>query len=465
MSDRNRGQDRNIQLQQNLDPYLTVHEPGSADRIRLVRLALHEVLRSSPFRSSTQCQKLLTYLVDKSLAGRDELLRERVIGAEVFGREPDYDAANDPIVRARAAEVRKRLAQYYLSPGSVQPRVRIEIPSGHYRVRFEFAVGDGGSSRTDLPAAPTQSAAAELPEGEPSATVVPAGGPVLVPLAAKSVRRRPRWIPPSIVAGCVAVALLAAGLAFRTLRPATPAAFDQFWSPAMKSQMPVIIYSGTNVVYRLSPAFLDQYRKSHHLENNGPEFAVDLKSAGPLRPEDFLPSTNAYVTVGDISAFTAITSMLAQHRKPYELRYAADISPGDLHSGPTVLVGAFNNRWTLDVTNPLRFAFAGGDTIRDKVTGRSWSVRVKPDGSTTDDYAIVSRLLSADGRETIMTAAGIGQYGTQAASEFLSSPAKIAEFSRTAPAGWERMNLQIVLHILVVDDVPGSVDVVATHSW
>jgi hypothetical protein len=431
----------------------------------IVRQAMQEVLGSSPFRSSAQCQKLLTYLVEKSLAGRDELLRERVIGAEVFGREPDYDAANDPIVRARAAEVRKRLAQYYFSFGSVQPPVRIEIPPGHYLARFHFAVTVADAFPAESQSGVDGGAAANVPTAHSQSTDGLPSGPVLVTPGARPAHRRPAWIPAAIIAGCLAVVALAAVFGLRASRAAPPSAFDQFWAPAMKSQMPVIIYTGTNVVYRLSPAFLDRYRKSHHLENNGPEIAVDLKTAGPLTAEDFLSSTNAYVTVGDVSAFTAVTSMLARHRKPYELRYAKDISPGDLHSGPTVLIGAFNNRWTLKVTDPLRFSFAGGDTIRDKVSGRSWSVRVKPDGATTDDYAIVTRLLSSDGRATIMTAAGIGQYGTQAASEFLSNPSRIAEFARSAPSGWERSNLQIVIHILVVDDVPGSVSMVAAHSW
>jgi hypothetical protein len=157
--------------------------------------------------------------------------------------------------------------------------------------------------------------------------------------------------------------------------------------------------------------------------------------------------------------------MLARRGKAYQLRYAGDISPGDVHSAPTVLIGAFNNPWTIEVTDPLRFVFVGGDTIRDKQTNHSWTVQVKADRTTTDDYAIVSRLLSADGRETIMTAAGIGQYGTQAASEFLSNPARIADFARTAPAGWAGKNLQIVMHIRVVDDAPGSVDIVSSYSW
>ncbi|HEY1498456.1 MAG TPA: hypothetical protein VGF88_02655 [Acidobacteriaceae bacterium] len=433
---------------------------GASGERGIVHQALDLILQSYPFRSSAQCQKLLAYLVRHSLDDRDDLLRERVIGVEVFGREPDYDAANDPIVRARVAEVRKRLAQYYLSATSAPPQVRIEIPPGHYRAHFEFpaaALLPLASPKNTSPAAAAKS------DPLPSAPV-----PTLVPKAppeAKEPRRSTRWIPVLSAIAALAIGLAAGIFLPRALRPATPAAFRLFWAPAINSQMPVILYTGTNVVYRPSPQFMDRYRRSHHLENTGPEFTIDLKSAGPLTADDFQPSTKAYVTVGDVSACAAITSMLARQNKSYELRYAGDFSSGDLHSAPTVLIGAFNNQWTIDVTNPLRFAFSNGDTITDKLTHRSWTVRVKPDGSTTDDYAIVSRLLSTDSRQLIMTASGIGQYGTQAASEFLSNPVKIADYARSLPSGWEKKNLQIVMHIVVVDDVPGSVDMVAAHSW
>jgi hypothetical protein len=439
------------------DPDPTTVPPDDERRILQVREALEEILRSTPFRASTQCRTLLTYLVDHSLAGRYELLRERVIGVEVFGREPDYDAANDPVVRARVAEVRKRLAQYYLSEPLLARPVRIEIPSGHYRARFHFSVPEL------LPASPA--IRATVPESPNPREVQQLPVAVLPVADAPSEAPRRRWMRWWAAIACIALAAGAVTLSVRAHLRVKPDPFSLFWSPAMKNPMPVILYTGTNVIYRFSPEFLDRYRRTHHLENHGPEFALDLKSAGPIGPDDLLPSTNAYVTVGDVSAVTAFTSMLARRGKSYQLRYAGDISPGDVRSAPTVLIGAFNNQWTLSVTDPLRFYFVGGDTIRDRQSDQSWSVRVRPDRSTTDDYAIVSRLLSADGRDTVMTAAGIGQYGTQAASEFLSNPARIADFARTAPAGWEKKNLQIVMHVHVVDDIPASADIVSACYW
>src|SRR3984885_11782645 len=117
----------------------TNHQPleSNVTSVR-VDVMLDEILRSAPFSSSRQCQNLLRYLIEKSGKGGEESLKERVIGVEVFGRSPDYNTGDDPIVRARVGEVRKRLAQYYLSEESSHTRIKITIPSGSYRAIFEF---------------------------------------------------------------------------------------------------------------------------------------------------------------------------------------------------------------------------------------------------------------------------------------------------------------------------------------
>ena len=114
----------------------------------LIQKALAEILISNPFRASKQAQDLLRFIVDKTVSGHAELLKERVIGSEVFGRPPDYDTNSDPIVRARVAEVRKRLALYYQIEH--EHAVRISVPLGSFRAVF----GRIDGNRSHLPAAP-----------------------------------------------------------------------------------------------------------------------------------------------------------------------------------------------------------------------------------------------------------------------------------------------------------------------
>ncbi len=100
-----------------------------------MREHLKEVIASQEFASSKRSQDFLQLIVEHALAGRFDNLRERMIGAEMFGRPIDYDTANDAVVRVKATEVRKRLAQYYLGL-TKPPRVRIEIPAGTYVAKF-----------------------------------------------------------------------------------------------------------------------------------------------------------------------------------------------------------------------------------------------------------------------------------------------------------------------------------------
>ncbi len=115
------------------DPVLDSHIEESTPQE--IREALSAVFLSTPFRTSKQSQHLLQYLVDQTLEGRDEMLKERIVGANVFDRNPGYDTGDDPIVRVRAADLRKRLIQYYSSEGA-ERSVRIEIHPGSYRPVF-----------------------------------------------------------------------------------------------------------------------------------------------------------------------------------------------------------------------------------------------------------------------------------------------------------------------------------------
>jgi hypothetical protein len=92
---------------------------------------------------------LLAYTVEQALLGNAGDLKERTIGVEAFGREPNYDVSLDPVVRTTAAEVRKRLIQYYYSPDHAGELI-IEMPVGSYAPTFrEPAFQTGAKADTE----------------------------------------------------------------------------------------------------------------------------------------------------------------------------------------------------------------------------------------------------------------------------------------------------------------------------
>ena len=106
-----------------------------------VRDQLKRILASSAFNASKRCHTLLSHVVEATLIGQRESLKERMLGVEVFHRDPAYDTASDPVVRMAAGEVRKRLAQYYYDHAHAH-EIRIELPAGSYVPVFYVNVTD-----------------------------------------------------------------------------------------------------------------------------------------------------------------------------------------------------------------------------------------------------------------------------------------------------------------------------------
>ena len=107
--------------------------------VKQKRAALNRVVSSKLFHKSPQLQRLLTYVVDETLAGRSDHLKEYSIGTEVFARPASYDPRLDSLVRVEAKRLRMLLDEYYSSEGESDP-VRIEVPKGAYVPSFTASV-------------------------------------------------------------------------------------------------------------------------------------------------------------------------------------------------------------------------------------------------------------------------------------------------------------------------------------
>jgi predicted ATPase len=79
--------------------------------------------------------RLLDYLVEHSLEGSADQLKEYSLGVEVFDRGESFDPRIDTIVRVQARRLRRKLKEYYDAEGQVDPIV-IQLPKGHYVVTF-----------------------------------------------------------------------------------------------------------------------------------------------------------------------------------------------------------------------------------------------------------------------------------------------------------------------------------------
>jgi len=184
----------------------------------LVRQHLEEVRSSHAFVGSKRTQDFLQLIVEHALAGEVDSLRERMIGAEMFGRPINYDTGSDSVVRVKATEVRKRLAQYYLEADG-KTQVRIELPSGSYVPRFVFDKSE--------PELHEKSKVVLLPIDPPSSSTPQNDvdvGPRIVPKPevvlgeASHASQRRLWPATRVLAGAATALVLIAAIGFLGLR-------------------------------------------------------------------------------------------------------------------------------------------------------------------------------------------------------------------------------------------------------
>ena len=109
-----------------------------------VQDALARVSQSGLLLRSRQLQRMLRFLVEETLAGRGERLKEYVLGVELFGRPDSYDPRLDSLVRVEARRLRTTLDRYYADEGSRDP-VIIELAKGSYIPSFRRRILDAPS--------------------------------------------------------------------------------------------------------------------------------------------------------------------------------------------------------------------------------------------------------------------------------------------------------------------------------
>jgi adenylate cyclase len=126
-----------------------------------IRAELDRILAAKGFSSAGRLSKLLRYVVDKTLSGETDQLKEYSVGIEVFERDEKYDPRLDSIVRVEAGRLRTRLDEYYNGEGATSP-IRITLPRGGYSAKFEKKDALAEPQAPQAPKAPKAPAALVL---------------------------------------------------------------------------------------------------------------------------------------------------------------------------------------------------------------------------------------------------------------------------------------------------------------
>jgi hypothetical protein len=400
-----------------------------------VRDELAAVLASSSFSGSKRCSDFLEYVVKYSLSGELERLTERFLGAELFGRPIDYETATDSVVRVRATDVRRRLAQHYAEHGS-KTGVVIELAPGGYLAEFHWIAEE--------------------------AKAISAGSSLAAPEQFFSATNRPgSKIGKGLLIGVVTLVIAGIAATFFWHRPASPvsSALDRFWQPIVSNRNGVTVLFGDTSSYWPTPQTIKA------LKAGG-------ETSGAMTGQ-LLRRSDVAATVGSIRAALSVISLLSRRGVHTQFRWPNETQPSDLVGANVVDIGAFNNRWTVNLNQNLRFSFAvvqrASKTtwmIRDsKNPNQNWSVTAIYPEPISEDFALITRIIDPNQNRVEISIGGLNMFGTQAAGEFLTNEASMASFARIAPKGWEKKNIQIVLATEVSEGRVIKPKIVATEVW
>lgn len=408
-------------------------ENGQAITPELVLMQLKRLKNSSQFSHSKRYPAFLDFVVSKAVSGNQDDLKERTIGVEAFGRAANYDLNSDPIVRVTAGEVRRRLTQYYYEPGH-RSELRIELYPGSYVPEFKLP-----SSPTPNEQIPTLS----FPEPQHSQTAAQ------LPLTTPPLKEEFFWTQRRVLGATTVFLVLICGFLFGS-RFMRSSPYDQLWKPVIAGRNSILVSVGSVVVL------------------NPPTYP-----AGPSPSSVGLHALFADpVALSDAIALSNLQRVLSRFSISSTIQSSTDTTYSDLQNGPVLLVSAFDNPWTMRLTDSLRFHFVQVSVDTYEIADRTdpvhkfWRINTRADFKQVDhDYALVARFHDPTIDQYVVVVAGIGEAGTVAASELLTEEKYLSEAMREGYLPKRNQNWEAVIETKMIDGKPGPPRILASYTW
>lgn len=379
--------------------------PNAALDSASIRLQLERILSSELFQHSRRYPTLLRYVVEHSIDGTANELKERTLGVIVFRRPPEYDTSADPVVRTTASEIRKRLETYYSEPAHAG-ELRISLPVGTYAPEFRVP-----------PEIERQQPASNLSQ---------------IP-----------WIRHWRVWAIAVLLVVVSGVAVQISIHAEGDALHRFWAPELKDSPAVLVVVETLMGVPKQP----------------------ITQPAAVVEEILDPKLYLIVTEGN----SRIAAYFGANGKAVEYALARNVTMAQLRTRPFILKGAFNNPLTRQAVSSLRYSLNldRASLVRQIIDRQNpaqhWDSPMKD--ALSKDYALIARAPEPRTGQTMVVIAGLGERGGAAATEFLTNPKYMGRFAAQAPSGWEHRNLEIVIETELTNGDWGEPNIVTTYVW
>jgi len=429
----------------------------SADFQAAVRAELDRLIKAPIFTQSNRCKRFLTYVVLQALSGNAGDLKERTIGISVFDRINDYNTGDDSIVRVTANEVRKRLGQYYGESAGVHP-IQIELPRGSYVPEFRIQVTRRLRKAEETPTPESVSGNPESletsPTMEPVITSVPPAiaGPEFTPIESTPSTARSRRL--LLYLATVILLVLAGTAILGLLRKRALNSVPDLWSSFLRPASPVLVCIDT-----------------HQLPAPGSASAESQKFADMVLRKQI-------IALDDAAVLSSMSAMLGKKEIPFRVVGAEQTSLADLRRQPVILIGAIDNKWTIRLTQDLRYRVevanppnsgAANEPVASIVDsqhpGTRWTTDLSiPFNAWKSDYAVIARADDVTTGVPVLIEAGLGNDGTLAASELITSGG-LAPNLADEPSCRGKKNFEAVIETQIIDTKSGPPHVLRLTCW
>ncbi|HEX3940733.1 MAG TPA: hypothetical protein VHX11_04535 [Acidobacteriaceae bacterium] len=432
--------------------------------IAALRQHLKEVTEGAAFKGSQRSGQFLRYIVEQSIAGHFESLKERVIGVELFGRPASYDTGDDAIVRVTASDVRRRLLQHYGKYGTTSA-FHISLPLGSYIpeiIRDPHPTEKAGSNGTPsgVPTAPAEAPAIASP------SVVAAEAP-----AAKGISRFWFYVVIGLVAINIAVSATLAVLWSRSRVPDPPIKTLP-WSAFFRSSHPIqLITSDPNVeqIQQITgmELSLSDYANHRYIPSSATLSAQDQRFVNAI-----LRGNAALV---DTPIAVGIAELAQANSKKFAVSWARTLQLSDLQTDDNyILLGSpSSDPWTSLYADQLDFQFAYDKASRQEIirnlhprpNEQAQYVPTAMGWSTGQSYAIVALVKNPDQQGQVLLLGGANAEGTEAAGKLITDLPRLAAALKScgiSPTG-PVQHFELLLKLDTMAGSPSNADVQACH--
>ena len=421
--------------------------------VEAARAQVERIFQSKTFRSSDVLRHLLSYLVDASLSGTADELKEYTVAVDALGKPSSYDPRQESAVRMQVGRLRQKLTEYYRTEGIDDPVV-VDLPKGGFRVVFEPRKGDFE----------------QLPIAEP----------VTEENLARGWRRREVVLAIALAAAVVSTGFFAvrswqAGrtaskiAAGETVVPWTPE-IQQLWEPILSSNRPLVVCIATPLSVLIPGyGFVREFAVNDWEDVPKSKGIAALKEA--LHATTVQP-TFGYTGVGTASAALLLGQFLGARQKSLVMTRANLLSLPELMEENVVFLGPLTGEREIRALRVDQEILLEPDGIRN-LHPRPGEPAFVPEGpgipggpaakrggeDSMDTYSLISRVPGLRGKGEILSLSGNQISSVMAGAQALTDPsvAKMLVSKMRKPDGAIPRYFQVVLRVRSMDGVPTEI--------